>query len=150
VALAGGGGIALWQARQHTAAAPADAAIVVAMQSIDAAPPPPPPPSDAMAPPVDAAVLDAPRAHHVHTPPPPPPPPDTPSGTGYLQIVGEANIGARVVLDGKDIGHAPDKLVVPRGKHQVTIVRTDGTRLPAQSIDVTEYATIAHPVQPSF
>jgi hypothetical protein len=63
--------------------------------------------------------------------------------------VGEANIGARVLVDDREAGYAPNKLQVALGHHRIEVVRTDGTRLSAQ-VDVTEYATIAHPVRPAM
>jgi serine/threonine-protein kinase len=111
---------------------------------------------DAGAPPVDAHAA---TKHHVRdgghqavgavvpadaAPPPPP------RGSGYLQIVGEDNVGARVLVDGIQVGFAPGKLEVPLGKHRVEIVRKDGTRLASQAVEITEYDTLAHPVHPSW
>ena len=73
-----------------------------------------------------------------------------PIGVGVLQIVGEDNVGAKVLVDGQPIGHAPDKLDVSLGHHRIEIIRKDGTRLPAQDLDVTEYHTVAHPMRPTF
>ena len=70
-----------------------------------------------------------------------------PAGTGYLQIIGEDNIGAQVLVDGQLVGHAPDKLATPLGRHRLEVVRKDGTRLPAREIELTEYNTVGHPAR---
>ncbi|MBP9208195.1 MAG: serine/threonine protein kinase [Kofleriaceae bacterium] len=73
-----------------------------------------------------------------------------PGAVGYLQIVGEANVGARVLVDGRAVGFAPNKLSVPLGRHRVELVRADGTALPAQDLEVTTFHTFARPARPSW
>jgi serine/threonine-protein kinase len=109
------------------------------------------PPADAAAAVVVAPVVrDAGqlRTHVVHDAPRPAPV-DAPLGTGYLQIVGEDNIGAKILVDGREVGFAPNKLEVARGHRHVEVVRKDGTRV-AHDVDITDYDTVAHPARPSF
>ncbi len=168
LAVAGAGGYAGWRfvaSNNHSRAA--DAAVAIAARDgapLDLAPP------DRSAPPVDAAPpsVDG-------TPPPidaPPPPIDAAShrgrdgghaiapaavdasvasatkATGYVQVVGEANVGAHVIIDGVDRGYAPNKIEIATGRHRLKIVRQDGTSSAELDIEVSEDNTRVHPVKP--
>jgi hypothetical protein len=125
-----------------------------------------PTPTPPASPPVDAAVADAAAVDaalvpgHRHGAPPPipqptsppltPPPDAGPPATGYLQVVGEDLLRARVFVDGRPVGYVPNRIAVPLGHHRVEVERTDGTRLPAQDLDVTPYHTAAHPARPGW
>ncbi len=69
--------------------------------------------------------------------------------TGFVQVIGEQNIGAKVVIDGRDVGFAPNKLEVSQGRHQLVVVRKDGSRLES-SIEVTDYHSVARPLRPTL
>jgi len=171
IVVGGLGGAAAWQltrvrgGSQHAAersdapvlvvAGPPDGAVVATVEP-DAAPMP------ELAAPADAAVaavtapaasVTRPRPHHSPDDSAPrgaasvAPPPIT--GTGYLQITGEDNIGARILVDGREVGYAPNKLEVPRGHHAITIVRKDGEKLTGE-IDITEYHSVTHPLRPTL
>jgi serine/threonine protein kinase len=92
-----------------------------------------------------------PTAHNRHHFSPPPSRdaglPAAPTEYGYLQITGDANVGAEVLVDGAHAGYVPNALRVAVGKHRVEIVRQDGTRQTWGSIDVTDYNTLAHPAR---
>jgi len=101
--------------------------------------------------PIDAAVEPP---HHHRWPPPAPridagvaaPPP----GTGYVQVVGEANVGAKLFVDDRDTGKfAPNKLELAVGRHRLKIVRRDGGEA-TTAIEVTEYNTFANPLKPGM
>jgi len=72
-------------------------------------------------------------------------PPPT-SGTGFFQVIGEANIGARILVDGREVGYAPNKIEVARGHHRLEVVRKDGTTA-ADEIDITDYHTMQKPLR---
>ena len=126
------------------AAADAQAAVI----AVDAAP-------------VDAAYADAdaripndaparkpvvpPRADAAIAAAPPPP-----AGTGYLQVVGDDLVGARVVVDNALAGYAPAKLELARGRHTLVVTKQDGSQLPAKTIEITDRDTFAAPLRPAW
>lgn len=72
-----------------------------------------------------------------------------PAEAGYLQVIGEQNIGAKILIDGAHVGYAPNKLEVPRGTHTLKVLRKDGTEQ-VVSITVTEYHTVQRPLKPTL
>jgi hypothetical protein len=72
------------------------------------------------------------------------------AGIGYVQVTGEDMIGARVIIDGKPAGFAPNKLEVTIGHHRIEIARADGTRLPAKDLEVTSFHTLNRPARPTW
>ncbi|HEY0194108.1 MAG TPA: hypothetical protein VGC42_23485, partial [Kofleriaceae bacterium] len=86
------------------------------------------------------------------TPPADPgaPPPADPGARGYIQVVGEDLLRARVLVDGVAVGYVPNRFAVPLGHHRVEIERPDGTRLPARELDVTAFHTAQRPARPSW
>ncbi len=73
--------------------------------------------------------------------------PAAPTGTGFLQAIGEQAFGARVLVDGTLRGYAPNKLEVSRGHHVIVVEKPDGTRLPPKTIDITDLDTLPHPLR---
>jgi len=73
-----------------------------------------------------------------------------PTGTGYLQVLGEDLIGASVIVDGANLGSVPNVFAVALGSHRVEVERRDGTRLPARSIEVTATNNRANPAHPRW
>ncbi|HET9624774.1 MAG TPA: hypothetical protein VFP84_25580, partial [Kofleriaceae bacterium] len=128
---------------------PIDAAVIVdAPIAIDA----PAPPRDAAIAPPDASL---PAHRHVASlaspaPPPPPSPGSDPAARGYVQVVGEDLLRARVIIDGVAAGFVPNRFAVSLGHHRIEVERPDGTRLPAREIDVTTFHTAQHPARPSW
>jgi hypothetical protein len=77
--------------------------------------------------------------------------PSPPAETGYLQVVGEELIGAKVIVDGGVYTtYVPRPVAVPAGHHRVQVQRRDGTLLDVKSIDVNASNTHAHPAQLSW
>lgn len=72
------------------------------------------------------------------------------TGVGYLQVTGEENIGARVIIDGKPAGFAPNKIEVPLGRHRVEVVRLDGTQLPAKDLEITTFHSLGKPARATW
>jgi hypothetical protein len=144
--------IVAWRLAATPAVAPAiDAGIVVAQ--LDAQPPDAAVPIDATA--VDAAVvvaqLDA-RIARSH---------DAgaiaiadaaprPTGTGYLQVLGEDLVGAAVIVDGVQLGSVPNPIAVPLGVHRVEVLRRDGTRLPAKTVEIKPVHVRSSPLTPTW
>jgi serine/threonine protein kinase len=147
-------------------AAPPIAAPPIAAPPI-AAPPIATPPIAAPPIAIDAPVLDAPPIAidaapdaslppHRHVtatssaPPPPPEPPSDSGARGYVQVVGEDLLRARVLIDGVAVGFVPNRFAVRLGHHRVEVERPDGVRLPPREIDVTTFDTAQRPVHPSW
>lgn len=169
VATLGLGGVATWQLtrtreRPPVAAGTGDAGTTIAqgadtMPAVDAGAVATAQPDAAMvaiAGPTDANVPAPPRTRHTTRLTRPPAEAGSAvaaarpvTGSGFLQVTGEANIGAKILVDGKDVGYAPNKLEVDRGHHAITIVRKNGETVSGQ-IDVTEYHTVTHPLRPSL
>jgi len=72
--------------------------------------------------------------------------------TGWLTVVGgEELVGAQVIVDGgKYKGSLPARLEVPVGSHSIVVIKRDGTKLPAKTIDVTSFNTMRSPAKLSF
>jgi protein kinase-like protein len=68
-------------------------------------------------------------------------------GTGYVQVIGDDLIGSKVYADGVVVGYPPGKIKLARGHHQIVVEKPDGTRLPAQAVDITDLDTLAHPLR---
>jgi len=119
-------------------------------------------PSDAPQPTIDAVAVDPPRGRRdagVATKPRRDVAPPVAAGSattavqtgvGYLQVTGEANIGARVIVDGKPAGFAPNKIEVSLGHHRVEITRQDGTRLPAKEVEITTFHSLGKPARATW
>ena len=72
--------------------------------------------------------------------------------TGWLQVVGgERLVGAQVIVDdGKWKFFVPHKHEVAVGSHRVEVVKPDGTRLPAKTIEVTTFHTMRNVARLQF
>ena len=69
---------------------------------------------------------------------------------GYVQVVGEELLRARVFIDGVAVGYVPNRFAVAVGHHRIEVERPDGTRLPPRELDVTGFHTASHPARPSW
>ena len=104
------------------------------------------------------ARVDAGRAVVAKRPKPPvvtrPPPRDEPAAveTGWLQVVGgEELVGARVIVDGGRWKFSvPHKHEVAVGSHRVEVVKPDGTKLPAKTIEVTTFHTLRNAAKVTY
>jgi tRNA A-37 threonylcarbamoyl transferase component Bud32 len=76
--------------------------------------------------------------------------PAAPAGHGYVQVVGEALLRARVLIDGVAVGYVPNRFEVALGHHRVEVERPDGVRLPPRELDVTSFHTAKNPARPSW
>ena len=72
--------------------------------------------------------------------------------TGWLQVVGgEALVGAQVLVDGgKWKFFVPHKHEVAVGSHRVEVIKPDGTKLPAKTIEVTTFHTLRNVARLSY
>ena len=66
---------------------------------------------------------------------------------GWLQVVGEPLVGAKVVVDGAYTAYVPNAVEVPLGDHRVVIEQRDGTTLPAKQVKVTSFHTMKRPLR---
>jgi len=66
---------------------------------------------------------------------------------GWLQVVGEPLVGAKVVVDGSYTAYVPNAVEVPLGDHRVVIEQRDGTTLPAKQVKVTSFHTMKRPLR---
>ncbi|MEO7732916.1 MAG: serine/threonine-protein kinase [Kofleriaceae bacterium] len=73
-----------------------------------------------------------------------------PAGHGYVQVVGEELLRARVLIDGVAVGYVPNRFEVALGHHRVEVERPDGVRLPPRELDVTSFHTAKNPARPSW
>jgi tRNA A-37 threonylcarbamoyl transferase component Bud32 len=91
--------------------------------------------------------------HHVTSPPAAAsgaPSPPVSSEHGYVQIVGEDLLRARVLIDGVAVGYVPNRFAVALGHHRVEVERPDGVRLPPRDVDVTSFHTAQRPARPTW
>ncbi len=167
LAAAGAGGVVVWKLATDSSApatTPGDAAIA-RVEVPDAAPEPRDEPRDATAvvaeppdaaSPPDAAVVGHHPTKHgkgsaASTPKPSTAEPATVE-TGWLQVVGgEELVGAQVLVDdGKWKFSVPNKHEVAVGSHRVEVVKPDGTKLPAKTIEVTTFHTLRNVLRVSY
>ncbi|HWB73540.1 MAG TPA: hypothetical protein VG755_01270, partial [Nannocystaceae bacterium] len=60
-----------------------------------------------------------------------------PTGTGIVAIGGELAIKAEVRVDGKYKGHAPMKVELSLGSHDIALYDAAGTKLASKRVEVT-------------
>ncbi|HEX4418043.1 MAG TPA: serine/threonine-protein kinase [Kofleriaceae bacterium] len=94
----------------------------------------------------------APRHHPTATPAPGASPAAAvdPAARGYIQVVGEDLLRARVLVDGVAVGYVPNRFAVTLGHHRVEVERPDGVRLPPRELDVTSFHTAQRPARPTW
>ncbi len=159
VAIAASGGYAGWRfvASNNGSHAPLaiagrdSAPLDLALTDLPAPPVDATPEPDAQAVAIDAAVLRDAAIHHrrdggraiavIDAPVVAPP-----QTTGYVQVVGDADLRAEILIDGKSRGYAPNKIEVATGHHKLTVVRSDNTTSTVD-IDVAEHDTSATPLR---
>jgi hypothetical protein len=73
---------------------------------------------------------------------------DRDKGDGYVQVVGAEFSRAQIFIDGKKVGSSPERLKVAVGKHQLVVVKQDGTRVGPFSIEITSFHTYSSPLKP--
>jgi len=73
-----------------------------------------------------------------------------PTGTGYLQVLGEDLVGSAVLVDGHVVGSVPNPIAAAFGIHRVEVERRDGTRLPVKTIEIKEVHTRTNPLRPAW
>jgi len=78
------------------------------------------------------------------------PPVAAPVGHGYVQVIGEELLRARVLIDGVAVGYVPNRFEVALGHHRVEVERPDGVRLPPRELDVTSFHTAKNPARPTW
>ncbi|MBA3500255.1 MAG: serine/threonine protein kinase [Myxococcota bacterium] len=148
-----GGGIGVWRLASSTTTTPdaaiADAAIEPAVDFPDVA-------EDVAedvvldaAPPLDAFVASK-RPKPIDAGAPTPTP--VAVETGWLQVVGgEELVGAQVLVDGgKWKFFVPHKHEVAVGSHRVEVIKPDGTKLPAKTIEVTTFHSMRNVAKLSY
>jgi serine/threonine protein kinase len=162
VLLVGLGGLAAWQlaSRDRTGAPLASTSPSIdASNAADAATAPidsavaviarPAAPADAAPPTHAPSRTTAPRPRT--NPPPRPPhsdPPAAPTETGWLLVYGADLVGSRVVVDnGAWSGSVPNPIEVAVGTRSVAVIRRDGTRLPAQQVQITTFHSPSRPLR---
>ncbi len=100
----------------------------------------------------DARVADKRRGSATSRPTNPQDPPNVVATTtvverGWLQVVGEPLIGAKVLVDGSFIAYVPNAAEVPVGNHRVVVEHRDGTTLPAKEITITTFHSMKRPLR---
>jgi serine/threonine protein kinase len=73
--------------------------------------------------------------------------PSVPSGRGTLVIGGARAHRAEILVDGRPQGHAPRRLELPAGPHEVVLVRPDGTRIGPHRVEVGARHTPSSPAR---
>jgi serine/threonine-protein kinase len=70
------------------------------------------------------------------------------AGTGWIQVTGEAVVGATVVVDGRAAGSVPYPVEVPTGRHRIELRGRDGAPLPGvHELEVTPAHTEVRPLK---
>jgi hypothetical protein len=118
-----------------------------------APPPADPPPPDPLHvdPPIDPPLVPAtkpePRTKPAGTPRPLAVDEPPPTGTGIVAIGGELAVKAEIRVDGKHKGHAPARVELSVGPHDIALYDASGTKLASKRVEVTLRHTRSAPLR---